>query len=77
MFDAGGKIGPEIPGAIEDVDYLLQNILDPNAMIGEDYQLNSITLKTAASSPASSQPPTPQPYRQNHRPSPPPSSAAT
>ena len=38
LFGFGGKIGPELPGSFEDVDYLLQNILDPNATIGKDYQ---------------------------------------
>jgi putative heme-binding domain-containing protein len=43
MFGEGGKIGPELPGSFEDVDYLLQNILDPNAIIGKDYQQTFIT----------------------------------
>lgn len=38
MFGQGGKIGPELPGHFSDVDYLLQNILDPNAVIGKDFQ---------------------------------------
>jgi putative heme-binding domain-containing protein len=46
LFDAGAEIGPEITGANRtDLDYLLQNIVDPNALIGEDYQLNTIELK--------------------------------
>jgi putative heme-binding domain-containing protein len=45
MFGEGGKIGPELPGSFEDVDYLLQNILDPNAIIGKDYQQTFVTLK--------------------------------
>jgi putative heme-binding domain-containing protein len=46
IFGEGGKIGPELPGAFEDVDYLLQNILDPNALIGKDYQQTFITTKS-------------------------------
>ena len=46
MFGEGGKIGPELPGSFEDVDYLLQNILDPNAIIGKDYQQTFITTKS-------------------------------
>jgi len=46
MFGEGGKIGPELPGSFEDVDYLLQNILDPNATIGKDYQQTFITTKS-------------------------------
>ena len=45
MFGEGGKIGPELPGSFEDMDYLLQNILDPNAIIGKDYQQTFVTLK--------------------------------
>ncbi|MEA3213460.1 MAG: hypothetical protein QOE70_6517 [Chthoniobacter sp.] len=45
IFGAGGKIGPELPGSFEDVDYLLQNILDPNATIGKDYQQTFVKLK--------------------------------
>jgi len=46
LFDAGAEIGPELTGANRtDIDYLLQNIVDPNALIGEDYQLNMIELK--------------------------------
>ncbi len=43
LFDAGADIGPELTGANRtDVDYLLQNILDPNALIGKDYQSSTI-----------------------------------
>ena len=46
LFDAGMEIGPELTGANRtDIDYLLQNVVDPNALIGEDYQLNTIELK--------------------------------
>jgi putative heme-binding domain-containing protein len=46
LFDAGAEIGPELTGSNRiDIDYLLQNIADPNALIGEDYQLNMIELK--------------------------------
>lgn len=45
LFAAGGNIGPELTGANRtDIDYLLQNILDPNALIGNDYQ--STTVET-------------------------------
>lgn len=46
LFGHGAKIGPELPGAFEDVDYLLQNIIDPNAIIGKDYQQTVIQTKT-------------------------------
>ena len=45
LFESGAEIGPELTGANRtDVDYLLQNILDPNALIGKDYQ--STTIET-------------------------------
>jgi putative heme-binding domain-containing protein len=45
LHGVGGKVGPELPGSFEDVDYLLQNILDPNAIIGKDYQQTFVTLR--------------------------------
>src|SRR5207237_539141 len=48
LFGKGGKIGPELPGNFTDVDYLLQNIIDPNAIIGKDYQQIFITTKDGA-----------------------------
>jgi putative heme-binding domain-containing protein len=46
MFGGGGRIGPELPGNFTDIDYLLHNILDPNAEIGKDYQQTLIEMKT-------------------------------
>ncbi|OYV07381.1 MAG: dehydrogenase [Verrucomicrobiales bacterium VVV1] len=45
IFAEGGHIGPELPGNFTDTDYLLQNIIDPNAVIGRDYQQTFITTK--------------------------------
>jgi putative heme-binding domain-containing protein len=45
LFGFGAKIGPELPGSFEDVDYLLTNILDPNATIGKDYLQTFIKTK--------------------------------
>jgi putative heme-binding domain-containing protein len=45
LHGTGGKIGPHLTGGYEDIDYLLQNILDPNAVIGKDYQQTFVTLK--------------------------------
>jgi putative heme-binding domain-containing protein len=45
LFDAGGKVGPELTGANrQDLDYLIFNILDPSAVVGKDYQ--ATTIKT-------------------------------
>ena len=45
MFGTGGHIGPELTGGYVDVDYLLNNILDPNALIGKDYQQTFVKTK--------------------------------
>jgi putative heme-binding domain-containing protein len=46
LFDTGADIGPELTGANRtDIDYLLQNILDPNALIGKDYQSTTVETK--------------------------------
>ncbi len=45
LFGTGGEIGPHLTGGYTDLEYLLQNIIDPNAVIGLDYQLVYITLK--------------------------------
>ncbi|HEV3028847.1 MAG TPA: family 16 glycoside hydrolase, partial [Planctomycetota bacterium] len=46
LFDAGGKVGPELTGANrQDMDYLLTNILDPSAVVGKDYQATMIRTK--------------------------------
>ncbi|MGK0188627.1 MAG: putative membrane-bound dehydrogenase-like protein [Verrucomicrobiales bacterium] len=46
LFGAGNKIGPDLTGSNRaDLGYILENILNPNAIIGRDYQLHIITLK--------------------------------
>lgn len=45
IWGGGGHIGPELTGGYEDVDYLLNNILDPNAIIGKDYQQTFVKTK--------------------------------
>jgi putative membrane-bound dehydrogenase-like protein len=43
LFDAGGHVGPDITGANRaDLDYLLLNILDPNAVIPAEYRTSVI-----------------------------------
>ena len=47
MFDAGGKVGPELTGANrQDLDYLLSNILDPSAVMAKEYQATTIRTKS-------------------------------
>lgn len=43
LFGEGGKIGPDITGSNRaDLDYILHNIVDPNALIGKDYQTTQL-----------------------------------
>ena len=43
LFGTGGKVGPDITGSNRNnLDYLLQNVVDPNALIGKDYQATEI-----------------------------------
>lgn len=46
LFGEGGKIGPDLTGSNRaDLDYLLQNILDPNAVIPNDYRTSTLETK--------------------------------
>ena len=39
LFDAGGRIGPELTGSNRsNLDYLLSNIIDPSAVMAKEYQ---------------------------------------
>lgn len=47
LFDAGGNIGPNITGSQRSsIDYLLENLVDPNAAVSNDYRMQ--TLVTSA-----------------------------
>ncbi len=46
MYGEGVHLGPELTGSNRaDLDYILRNILTPNAEIGRDYQLTTIETK--------------------------------
>ncbi|MES2659068.1 MAG: PVC-type heme-binding CxxCH protein [Verrucomicrobiota bacterium] len=46
LFGEGMKIGPDLTGSNRvNLNYLLENIVDPNALVGLDYQLQTITKK--------------------------------
>jgi putative membrane-bound dehydrogenase-like protein len=46
LFDTGGKVGPDLTGSNRaDLDYILQNILDPNAVIPNDYRASTLETK--------------------------------
>jgi putative membrane-bound dehydrogenase-like protein len=45
LFGTGGKIGPDITGSNRtNLDYILDNIVDPSAVMGRDYRLITIAL---------------------------------
>jgi putative membrane-bound dehydrogenase-like protein len=45
LFDAGGKIGPQLTGAQRNnLDYLLSNVLDPSAVVAKDYQMTLLVM---------------------------------
>ena len=42
----GGKLGPDLAESWRNgIDYFLENIVDPNAVVGENYQLQVLTKK--------------------------------
>jgi putative heme-binding domain-containing protein len=42
LFEAGGRIGPELTGAQRmNLDYVLENLLDPSAVVPRDYQVST------------------------------------
>ncbi len=43
LFGEGQTVGPELTGSQRaNVDYLLENLVDPNALVGRDYQMTII-----------------------------------
>ncbi len=50
LFDTGGKVGPDITGANRsDLAYLLETIVDPNAVIPNEYRTTEIETKDGRS----------------------------
>ncbi len=46
LFGSGGKVGPDITGSNRpNLDYLLENILDPSAVIPKEYAATVVELK--------------------------------
>ncbi|MBL9115054.1 MAG: c-type cytochrome [Verrucomicrobiaceae bacterium] len=46
MYGEGGKVGPDLTGSGRaNLDYLLENIVDPSAVVSADYRMQMITLK--------------------------------
>ena len=47
LFGLGGKVGPDITGANRsNLDYLLENIVDPSAVIPKEYAASVVALKS-------------------------------
>lgn len=46
MYGEGGKLGPDLTGSGRaNLDYLLENIVDPSATVSADYKVTLLTLK--------------------------------
>lgn len=46
LFDVGGSVGPDITGSARaDLQYILENIVDPNAVIPHDYRSTTISTR--------------------------------
>eukprot|EP00913_Durusdinium_trenchii_P013350 g12531.t1 len=47
LFGEGGKVGPDITGSNRtNLDYILENIIDPSAVLGRDYRMSVIATKS-------------------------------
>ncbi|MDB6021041.1 MAG: Cytochrome c, partial [Pedosphaera sp.] len=50
LFDSGGHVGPDLTGSQRaDLDYILLNIVDPNAVIPNEYRASNIEMKDGRS----------------------------
>jgi putative heme-binding domain-containing protein len=46
LFGDGGDVGPDLTGANRDnLDYILENVLDPNAVVPREYRLTVVATK--------------------------------
>jgi len=46
LFDAGGKVGPDLTGGQRaSLDYILENLVDPNAAVAKDFQMTIVDTK--------------------------------
>ncbi len=46
LFGQGGAIGPDLTGSDRrNLDYLLDNVIDPNAVVPEPYRISTVRLK--------------------------------
>ena len=43
LYDAGGDVGPDLTGSDRaNVDYILENVLDPSAAVSRDYTITNV-----------------------------------
>ena len=50
LFGEGGAIGPDLTGSgRRNLDYLLENIIDPSAVVAADYRASTVELKDGRS----------------------------
>jgi putative heme-binding domain-containing protein len=50
LYGEGGKIGPDLTGGgRESIDYLLENIVDPSAVVTADFRMSVIEIKDGRS----------------------------
>ncbi|MEO8428844.1 MAG: c-type cytochrome, partial [Verrucomicrobiota bacterium] len=46
LYGDGGKVGPDLTGAGRDnLDYLLENTIDPSAVVTADFRMSVVNLK--------------------------------
>jgi putative heme-binding domain-containing protein len=46
LYGAGGKIGPDLTGSgRHDLSYILDNVVDPSAVVAADFRMAILTLK--------------------------------
>jgi putative membrane-bound dehydrogenase-like protein len=50
LYGEGGKVGPDLTGSDRaSLDYLLENIVDPSAVVPADYRMTVVTMKDGRS----------------------------
>ena len=50
LYGEGGKVGPDLTGGgRENLDYLLENIVDPSAVVTADFRMTVVELKDGRS----------------------------
>ena len=46
LFGVGGNLGPDLTGSQRmNLEYLLENIMEPNATVAADYRMSAVALK--------------------------------